>query len=104
MHYLSRVLGSQCGGSGGLEYIVEGEREETGAVVCLSESEGINVDDDVINEVDKCGARRKAERALAREKNRRTHGHFSQPDKQTADTSGQAQVLETLAPVALQLQ
>ena len=66
---------------------MEGEREETEAVVCLSESEGINVDDDVINEVDRCGARRKAERALAREKNRRTHGHFSQPDGRHKRTS-----------------
>ena len=54
MHYLSRV--SQCGGSGGLEVIVEGEREETEAMVCVSGGEGINVVD-VINEVEKCGAR-----------------------------------------------
>ena len=40
MHYLSRV--SQCGGSGGLEVIVEGEREETEAMVCVSGGEGIN--------------------------------------------------------------
>ena len=50
-HYLSWVLGSQCGGSGGLEVVVEGEREEMGAVVC--EGEGINVVDDVVNEVEK---------------------------------------------------
>ena len=44
------------------------EREETGAVVCVSEGEGINVVDDVINEVDiKCSARGK-EKALAGEK------------------------------------
>ena len=29
MHYLSRVLGSQCGERGELEVGVEGEREET---------------------------------------------------------------------------
>ena len=51
----------------GWEVVVEGEREETGAVVCVSEGEGINVLDDVINEVEKCGARGK-ERALAGEK------------------------------------
>ena len=52
----------------GWEVVVEGrEREETGAVVCVSEGEGINVMDDVINEVDKCGVRGR-ERALAGEK------------------------------------
>ena len=40
---------------GGLKVVVEGEREETGAEVCVNEGEGINVADDVINEVEKCG-------------------------------------------------
>ena len=40
-------------GSGELEVIVEGEREGTGAVVFVSEGEGINVADDVINKVEK---------------------------------------------------
>ena len=46
---------------------MEGEREETGAVVCVSEGEGINVADNVISEVEKCGARGR-EKALAGEK------------------------------------
>ena len=33
----------------GLEVIVEGEREETGAMVCVSEGEGIYGVDDMIN-------------------------------------------------------
>ena len=52
---------------GGLKVVVEGEREETGAEVCVNEGEGINVADDVINEVEKCGVRGR-ERALVREK------------------------------------
>ena len=53
-------MGSQCGGCGELEVGLEGEREERGAVVCVAvgrERKGINVVDDVINEVEKCGAR-----------------------------------------------
>ena len=39
----------------GWEVVVEGEREETGAVVC--EGKGKDVADDVINWVEKCSAR-----------------------------------------------
>ena len=64
-HYLSRVLGLQCGGCEELEVGVEGQMEETGAMVCVSKGEGINAVDDVINEVEKCGARGR-DRELAR--------------------------------------
>ena len=43
----------------GWEVAVEGEREETRTVVCKSvcEGKGINVADNLINWVEKCGAR-----------------------------------------------
>ena len=41
----------------GWEIVVEGEREEAGEVVCVCEGEGINVDDDVKNRVEKCDVR-----------------------------------------------
>ena len=42
MHYLSRVLEPRCGGNGGLE-VIEEKRGKTGAMVCVSGREGINV-------------------------------------------------------------
>ena len=39
------------------EVILEGEREEAGAVVCMCGGEGIKVVDNVVNRVEKCGVR-----------------------------------------------
>ena len=44
-------------GVGVWEVVLEGEREEAGAVVCMCEGEGIKVVDNVVNRVEKCGVR-----------------------------------------------